>query len=129
MEQINAVGRRKASIARIFLSKGAGKITINGKDYKEFMPVDHLQDRISLPLRTIEGEKDYDVLVSVSGGGIKGQAEAVMLGIARALVKVNEEEFKPLLKVKGLLTRDPRAVERKKPGLRKARKREQYSKR
>ena len=129
MEQIIAVGRRKASIARIFLAKGSGKITVNGKDYKEFMPVVHLQDRIVLPLKTIEGEKDFDIQVNVTGGGIKGQTEAIMLGIARALVKVNEEEFKPLLKVKGLLTRDPRAVERKKPGLRKARKREQYSKR
>jgi small subunit ribosomal protein S9 len=129
MEQIIAVGRRKASIARIFLAKGSGKITINGKDYKQFMPVVHLQDRIVLPLKTIDAEKDFDIQVNVTGGGVKGQTEAVMLGIARALVKVNEEEFKPLLKVKGLLTRDPRSVERKKPGLRKARKREQYSKR
>lgn len=129
MEQIIAVGRRKASIARIFLAKGSGKITVNGKDYKAFMPVVHLQDRIVLPLKTIEGEKDFDIQVNVNGGGIKGQTEAIMLGIARALLKLNEEEFKPLLKVKGLLTRDPRAVERKKPGLRKARKREQYSKR
>lgn len=128
MEQINAVGRRKASIARIFLQKGKGQLTINDKDVKDFVPTVHLRDRVLLPLRTLEAEKDFDIQVNVAGGGIKGQAEAIMLGIARALVKLDPENKGPL-KVKGLLTRDPRAVERKKPGLRKARKREQYSKR
>lgn len=128
MSQINAVGRRKASISRAFLSHGTGKITINGKDYKEYITVPHLSDLIVLPFKLTETEGKFDLKINVNGGGIKGQSEAIALSIARALVKENAE-FKPALKVKGLMTRDARVVERKKPGLRKARKKTQFSKR
>jgi small subunit ribosomal protein S9 len=128
METINAVGRRKASIARVFLKKGSGKIVINGKDLNDYFTVAHIRDRVIEPLQATDTVKDYDFKVNVNGGGIKGQAEAVMLGIARSLVKENEE-YKPLLKAQDLMTRDSRVVERKKPGLRKARKSDQFSKR
>ena len=128
MEQIIAVGRRKAAIARIYLRKGEGKVTVNGKDYREYFPQMHVNPAVVDPLQTVEVAGAYDVLVNVTGGGFKGQAEAVRMGIARALVKLNEEFRKPL-KVKKLLTRDPRAVERKKYGRPKARKRFQFSKR
>ncbi len=128
MEQIIAVGRRKAAIARIFLRKGEGKVTVNGKDYREYFPQMHINPSVVAPLQTVEVDAAYDVLVNVSGGGFKGQAEAVRMGIARALVKLNEEFRKPL-KVHKFLTRDPRAVERKKYGRPKARKRFQFSKR
>jgi small subunit ribosomal protein S9 len=128
MEQINAVGRRKAAVARIFLRKGDGKITVNGKDYREYFPQIHITPSVSDPMQTVEVAGAYDVLVNVNGGGFKGQAEAVRMGISRALVKLNEEFRKPL-KVKKFLTRDPRAVERKKYGRPKARKRFQFSKR
>jgi small subunit ribosomal protein S9 len=128
MEQINAVGRRKAAIARVFLRKGDGKITVNGKDYREYFPQMHVNPSVIDPLTTVEVANAYDVLVNVSGGGFKGQAEAVRMGIARCLVKLNEEFRKPL-KVKKFLMRDPRAVERKKYGRPKARRRFQFSKR
>jgi small subunit ribosomal protein S9 len=128
MEQIIAVGRRKAAIARIYLRKGEGKVTVNGKDYREYFPQMHINPSVVAPLQTVEVDAAYDVLVNVSGGGFKGQAEAVRMGIARALVKLNEEFRKPL-KVNKFLTRDPRAVERKKYGRPKARKRFQFSKR
>jgi small subunit ribosomal protein S9 len=128
MEQINAVGRRKAAVARVFLRKGEGKITVNGKDYREYFPQIHITPSVSDPMQTVDVAGAYDILVNVNGGGFKGQAEAVRMGISRALVKLNEEFRKPL-KVKKFLMRDPRAVERKKYGRPKARKRFQFSKR
>lgn len=128
MSHTNALGRRKASVARVYLSKGSGNITVNGKELKVYFPVDHLRQKVELPLTTLQLEKEYDVKVNVTGGGIMGQADAVKLGIARALVKI-DEEYKPQLKAKNLITRDSRVVERKKPGLRKARKKVQFSKR
>lgn len=128
MDQINAVGRRKASVARVFLSHGTGKIVVNKKDYKEYFSVAHIQQNVIDPFKTLEIEGKFDVKVNVYGGGIKGQAEAIKLAIARALVKDNPEN-KPALKAKDMMTRDSRVVERKKPGLRKARKKTQFSKR
>lgn len=128
MEVINAIGRRKAAVARVFFKKGKGKITVNGKDYKEYFAVPMHQNQVTAPFEIVSIGGDYDVTVNASGGGITGQAEATKLGIARAIVKINAEH-KPALKEKGLLTRDSRKVERKKPGLRKARKRSQFSKR
>jgi len=128
MEVINTIGRRKASVARVYLSKGKGKITINKKDLADYFPSDRLQYIINQPLNTIEVLGDYDVKVNVYGGGVTGQAEAIRLGISRALVKIDEEN-KPALKAEGFMTRDSRVVERKKPGRPKARKRFQFSKR
>jgi len=128
MEAIVTVGRRKDAIARIYMRKGSGKITVNGKDYKTYFPVTHLMLSVEQPLRQVEAMGSFDITVNVNGGGVKGQAEAVRLGIARALVKSNPDH-RASFKTKGLLTRDPRIVERKKSGLRKARKKEQYSKR
>lgn len=127
---VNAVGRRKASIARVYLKKGKGKVEINGKEYKDYIPQMHLQDAIVEPLVFLELQAQYDVKVNVTGGGIKGQAEAIRLGIARCLILIDEEN-KPLLKAKDseMFKRDARKVERKKVGFRKARKKEQYSKR
>jgi len=122
------VGRRKASIARVFITKGSGKIQINGKDIKDYFPLQFMQDSLLTPLRTLDMEGSFDVQVNVNGGGIKGQTEAIKLGIARALVLDNPEN-KPALRAVRLMTRDARVVERKKTGLRKARKKEQYSKR
>ncbi len=122
-----SVGRRKAAVARISFSKGKGSVTINGKDYKDYFPVLHLRERVEQPLALVES-KDYDFTINVNGGGVKGQADAVKMAIARALVKANSEN-RPKLKAAKLLTRDAREVERKKPGLRKARKRSQFSKR
>lgn len=127
-KQKNAVGRRKEAVTRVFLSKGDGKITINGKDYKTYFPLMYLQNQVESPLKTIESADKFDVTVNATGGGVKGQAEAVKLGIARALIQINAE-YRPALKAAGLLTRDPRAVERKKPGKKKARKSFQFSKR
>lgn len=127
-KNIITVGRRKSSIARVFITKGSGKITINGKDLKDYFPLQFMQDALLKPLRTLEMAEMFDVNVNVNGGGIKGQTEAIKLGIARALVQDNPEN-KPALKAERLMTRDARVVERKKTGLRKARKREQYSKR
>ncbi|MFY7861871.1 MAG: 30S ribosomal protein S9 [Chitinophagales bacterium] len=122
------VGRRKASVARVFLQKGSGKITINGKDLKDYFPLQFMQDGLLTPLRVLDMETTYDVRVNVNGGGIKGQTDAIRLGIARALV-LEDAENKPALRAARLMTRDARVVERKKTGLRGARKREQYSKR
>jgi small subunit ribosomal protein S9 len=127
-KQKNAVGRRKEAVTRVFLSKGDGKITINDKDYKQYFSLAYLQNQVVLPLKTVELADKYDVKVNAAGGGIKGQAEAVKLGIARALLEVNAE-FRPALKAAGLLRRDPRGVERKKPGRKKARRSYQFSKR
>jgi small subunit ribosomal protein S9 len=127
-KQKNAVGRRKEAVTRVFLSKGSGVITVNDKDYKTYFPLVYLQNQVEQPLKAIEGTDKYDVKVNATGGGVKGQAEAVKLGIARALLEVNAE-FRPALKAAGLLTRDPRGVERKKPGKKKARKSFQFSKR
>jgi small subunit ribosomal protein S9 len=127
-KQKNAVGRRKAAVTRVFLSKGDGKIIINDKDYKQYFTLVYLQNQVELPLKTVELADKYDVKINATGGGIKGQAEAAKLGIARALLEVNAE-FRPVLKAAGLLHRDPRSVERKKPGRKKARRSFQFSKR
>ena len=127
-KQKNAVGRRKEAVTRVFLSKGDGNISINGKDYKTYFPLVYLQNQVEAPLKSIEAADKFDVVVNATGGGVKGQAEAVKLGIARALLQVNPE-YRPALKEAGLLTRDPRSVERKKPGKKKARKSFQFSKR
>lgn len=127
-KQKNAVGRRKEAVTRVFLSKGDGKISINGKDYKIYFPLVYLQNQVEAPLKSIASSDKFDVVVNAKGGGVKGQAEAVKMGIARALLLVNPE-YRPALKEAGLLTRDPRSVERKKPGKKKARKSFQFSKR
>ena len=127
-KQKNAVGRRKAAVTRVFLSRGDGSITINGKDYKTYFPLVYLQNQVEAPFKSIDAVDKFDVMVNAGGGGVKGQAEAVKLGIARALLQVNPE-YRPALKNAGLLTRDPRSVERKKPGKKKARKSFQFSKR
>ena len=127
-KQKNGVGRRKEAVTRVFLTKGDGKITINGKDYKTYFPLIYLQNQVESPLKTVDLTDKYDVTVNAKGGGVKGQAEAVKLGIARALLQLNPE-YRPALKEAGFLTRDPRAVERKKPGKKKARKSFQFSKR
>ena len=126
-KQKNAVGRRKEAITRVFISKGNGNITVNDKNYKEYFSLVYLQNQVEAPLKTIESTDKFDVTVNATGGGVKGQAEAVKLGIARALLQINAE-YRPALKEAGLLTRDPRAVERKKPGKKKARKSFQFSK-
>jgi len=128
MEVINTLGRRKTSVARVYLSKGTGKVTVNNKDYKVAFPISVLQSKIEQPFALTNTVGQYDVKVNVVGGGINGQAEAIRLGISRALVEIAEEN-KPLLKAEGLMTRDPRMVERKKPGQPKARKKFQFSKR
>ncbi len=128
MSTINAIGRRKAAIARVYLDKGKGKIVVNNKELTEYFPVLNLSNKVLEPLETVELTKKLDINVNVSGGGIKGQAEAIRLGISRALVKM-DEELKPALKAKGFMTRDARVVERKKYGKPKARKSFQFSKR
>ncbi len=128
MEQINAVGRRKAAIARVYVSEGTGTITINKRTLEEYFPSPILQFIVKQPLSTLEAAEKYDIKVNLIGGGYKGQAEALRLAIARALVKINPED-KSTLRKHGFMTRDPRAVERKKPGQPKARKRFQFSKR
>ena len=129
MEKINAIGRRKASVARVYLSQGTGKVTVNGKDYKEYFPQKHIQPSVVQPFAIIEVDNAiYDITINVHGGGIKGQAEAIRLGISRALVKLNED-FRSPLKSQKMLTRDARVVERKKYGKPKARKSFQFSKR
>jgi small subunit ribosomal protein S9 len=127
-KQTNAIGRRKEAVARVYVSKGAGAITVNGKEYKEYFPVMYLQNQVELPLKTIEASEGFDIVVNVAGGGPKGQAEAIKMAISRALIKVTPE-LRPTLKKEGLLTRDPRMVERKKFGKRKARRSFQFSKR
>ena len=128
MDTIHAIGRRKASIARIYLKKGKGSITINKRDYKDFFPVDALQKRLIQPFAILDLEGKFDVQVNVNGGGNTGQADAIKLAISRALCEMDIEN-RPALKAEGLLTRDPRVVERKKPGQKKARKKFQFSKR
>ena len=128
MEVVNTIGRRKASVARVYLSEGKGSITINRKDLTEYFPSDILQYIVKQPTNKVEVADQYDIKVNVFGGGFKGQAEAIRLGITRALIEVNEE-YKSALKSEGFVTRDPRVVERKKPGRPKARKRFQFSKR
>ena len=128
MEVVNAIGRRKAAVARVYLTPGKGNIIINDKDYKEYFPSQVLQYIVEQPLQLLEIAQKYDIKVNLDGGGVKGQAEALRLGITRALIKV-DEAIKPKLKAAGFTTRDPREVERKKPGRPKARKRFQFSKR
>ena len=128
MDMINATGRRKASVARVYLKKGEGKIEINGRELKEYFPQIHIQSAVTAPLETVEVASLYDIKVNVMGGGFKGQAEAVRMGISRALVQLNEDFRKPL-KSRKFLTRDAREVERKKYGKPKARKSFQFSKR
>ena len=128
MDVVNTLGRRKKSVARIYLTKGKGNVTVNGKDYKEYFPTFALQYRISQAFKLTETEGQYDVKANLSGGGITGQAEAFRLAVSRALVELNADN-KPALKAEGLMTRDPRMVERKKPGQKKARKKFQFSKR
>lgn len=128
MEITNALGRRKSSVARIYLNNGKGNVTVNNVDFKQYFPLGTLQYKVNQSFLATGTEGKYDVTVNVDGGGINGQAEAIRLGIARALVKL-DPNFKPALKALGLMTRDPRMVERKKPGQKKARKRYQFSKR
>ncbi len=127
-KQKNAVGRRKEAITRVFISKGNGTIIINDKDYKTYFSLVYLQNQVERPLKAVEATDKFDLKINATGGGVKGQAEAAMLGIARALVEVNAE-YRPALKAAGLLKRDPRSVERKKFGHKKARKSYQFSKR
>ena len=127
-KQKNGVGRRKEAVTRVFISKGDGKITVNDKDYKTYFPLVYLQNQVERPLKTVDVATKYDVKINAAGGGLKGQAEAAMLGISRVLVEINPE-FRPALKAAGLLKRDPRSVERKKFGHKKARRSYQFSKR
>ena len=128
MAIFHAIGRRKTSVARVYVESGNGNITVNSRDFKEYFPTGPLQYIVTQAQSALNAKENYDVTINVDGGGIKGQAEAVRLGIARALVKISEEN-KPALRKEGLLTRDPRMVERKKPGQKKARKKFQFSKR
>lgn len=128
MESVNATGRRKASVARVYLRKGGGNISVNGKDMKDYFPQPNIQLKVTAPLEVVELTKEFDILVNVDGGGFKGQSEAIRMAISRALVKINEDYRKPL-KDRDFLTRDARVVERKKYGKPKARKSFQFSKR
>jgi small subunit ribosomal protein S9 len=127
-KQKNGVGRRKEAVTRVFVTKGSGKITVNDKDYKKYFPLVYLQNQVIRPLKTIDAADKFDIKINATGGGVKGQAESAMLGIARVLVDLNAD-FRPALKAAGLLKRDPRSVERKKFGYKKARKSFQFSKR
>lgn len=117
-KQKNSVGRRKEAVTRVFVSRGSGSITVNDKDYKQYFSLVYLQNQVERPLKTVEAADKFDVKINATGGGVKGQAEAAMLGIARVLVEINPE-FRPALKAAGLLKRDPRSVERKKFGKKK----------
>ena len=128
MAVINKIGRRKTAVARVYLSEGKGNVTINGKKVEVYFPLAMQQAKVVRPFELTETTKKYDVKVNVDGGGITGQVEAVRMGISRALVEINAD-YKPLLKVENLMTRDSRMVERKKPGQKKARKKFQFSKR
>jgi small subunit ribosomal protein S9 len=128
MEVINKIGRRKTSVARLYLSAGNGSISINGRTLDDYFPLDIHKIIIKQPLSLIEADEKFDIKVNVSGGGFKGQAEAIRLAVSRALCELDEEN-RPKLKKEGFLTRDPRMVERKKYGKRKARRRFQFSKR
>jgi small subunit ribosomal protein S9 len=127
-KQKNSVGRRKEAVTRVFISRGTGAITVNDKDYKTYFSLVYLQNQVERPLKTIDAADKFDVKINAAGGGVKGQAEAAMLGIARVLVDLNPD-FRPALKAAGLLKRDPRSVERKKFGKKKARRSFQFSKR
>ena len=128
METVNAVGRRKAAVARVIVREGNGQIVINHRPLDVYFPSSILQYIVRQPLSTLDVNEKYDIRVNLDGGGYKGQAEALRLAIARALVKINPDD-KPALRKEGFMTRDPRVVERKKPGRPKARKRFQFSKR
>ena len=128
MEVVNTVGRRKAAVARVFVKPGKGQITVNRKSLEDYFPLEILQYEVKQPLMVTETMGSYDVTINLDGGGIKGQAEAARMGIARALCEVNAE-YRPVLKKNGFLTRDPREVERKKPGQPGARRKFQFSKR
>jgi small subunit ribosomal protein S9 len=128
MEVVNSLGRRKAAIARVYVKEGSGKILINKRELETYFPSPLLQYVVKQPLNKIGVDGQYDIVINLVGGGFKGQSEAARLGIARALVKINPES-KPALRSEGFMTRDPREVERKKPGRPKARKRFQFSKR
>jgi small subunit ribosomal protein S9 len=128
METVNAIGRRKSAIARIYISDGKGKIIVNDRAFEEYFPLQQTQNIIQQPLNLAEASNKYDIVVNLKGGGTTGQAEALRLALARAMVKINPE-IKGTLKAVSLLTRDPREVERKKPGQPGARKRFQFSKR
>ena len=128
MEKVNAIGRRKAAVARVYITEGTGNITINKRPLDNYFPSSILQYVVKQPLNTLQVDGKYDIMAHLDGGGYTGQAEALRLAIARALVKINPED-KPALRAEGFMTRDPRAVERKKPGQPKARKRFQFSKR
>ena len=128
MEVIHKIGRRKTAVARVYLSDGKGKITVNNKDFKSYFTTATLQYKVNQPLALTDNEGNFDIKVNVFGGGVTGQAEAVRLALSRAMCELNEEN-RSVLKPEGLLTRDPRMVERKKPGQKKARKKFQFSKR
>lgn len=128
MEVINTIGRRKAAIARVYMSEGKGQIIVNNRDFKDYFPDKQLHYVVEQPLNLLEVRDNYDIKVNLDGGGMTGQAEALRLGISRALIKVNPD-YKPALRAEGFVTRDPRVVERKKPGQPKARKKFQFSKR
>jgi small subunit ribosomal protein S9 len=128
METVNAIGRRKSAIARIYVNEGKGKITVNDRAFEEYFPLQQTQNIIQQPLNLVEASNKYDIVVNLKGGGTTGQAEALRLALARAMVKINPES-KEVLKAVKLMTRDPREVERKKPGQPGARKRFQFSKR
>lgn len=128
MEKINAIGRRKAAVARVYVTEGTGNIIVNKRPLDVYFPSSILRYVVKQPLQTLDCAEKYDILVHLDGGGYKGQAEALRLAIARALVKINPED-KPALRAEGFMTRDARSVERKKPGQPKARKRFQFSKR
>ncbi len=128
MEVINTIGRRKAAIARVYMSEGKGQIIVNNRDFKDYFPDKQLHYVVEQPLNLLEVRDNYDFKVNLNGGGMTGQAEALRLGISRALIKINPD-YKPALRAEGFVTRDPRVVERKKPGQPKARKKFQFSKR
>jgi small subunit ribosomal protein S9 len=128
MEVVNAIGRRKAAVARVFVTEGTGKIVINKRELENYFPSTILQFVVKQPLNKLNVADKYDIRINLDGGGYKGQSEAARLGIARALVKINPDD-KAALRAEGFMTRDPRVVERKKPGQPKARKRFQFSKR
>ena len=128
MEVINSIGRRKTSVARIYMQSGKGEIKVNGRDFDNYFPTEVLRTIVKQPLNTVDVDGNFDIKINVDGGGSTGQAEAIRLAISRALCEVDEENRSPLKK-EGFLTRDPRMVERKKPGRRKARRKFQFSKR
>ena len=129
MEQTHALGRRKAAVARVYLTAGKGNVTINGRDLETYFALESLRYIVNQPMEVTNTLGQFDIKVTVVGGGIKGQAEAIRLGIARALCEADKEAYRSTLKAAGFLTRDPREVERKKPGQPGARRRFQFSKR